>query len=190
MKKLLMFGALSTLFAACSTATLINLKVDGDSFISASSRSQTIPIVVGAFSTPVPDGGLAVPAPALDFLTKVGLKINVGVVSSASGAISGSLELYIAPSNTSNLYDPANKVPTSNTCTTDASVNGTDPIDLDLLLSSSSPAACSSAFNRIQAGQFKIGARVSGAATANTNVTFTINNFDVAISGYPVKILK
>jgi hypothetical protein len=190
MKKLLLIGALSTLFAACSTATLINLKIDGDSFIPASSRSQTIPIVAGAFTTPIPDGGLAVPTPALGFLTKVVLKINVGVVSSASGAISGSLELYIAPGNTSNLYDPTNKVPTSNNCTTDATINGSTPVDLSLELSSASPAICASAFDRIKAGQFKIGARVNAAATANTNVTFTINNFDVGVSGYPVKILN
>jgi hypothetical protein len=190
MKKLLLICALSTLFAACSTATLINLKVDGDSFIPAANRSQTIPIIVGAFATPIPDGGLAVPTPALGFLTKVVLKINIGVVSSAAGAISGSLELYIAPGNTSNLYDPANKVPTSNNCTTDITIDGTTPVDLNLELSSTSPATCASAFDRIKAGQFKIGARVSGAATALTNVTFTINNFDVGVSGFPVKILN
>jgi hypothetical protein len=143
-----------------------------------------------SINTPIPDGGLAVPTPSLNFLTRIALKINAGVVSSTAGALAGTFELFVAPSGSANLYDPANKVPTSNNCTTDVVVNGTDPVNLDLTLTSTSPAACATAFSRIQSGQFKIGARVSGAVAANTTVTFTINNFDVGISGYPIKLLQ
>jgi hypothetical protein len=191
MKKLLLGAAFFAVLSACSTATLINLNVDGDSFIPTASRSTSVNFTAGAsVNTPIPDGGLAVPTPSLNFLTRVALKINVGVVSSTAGAITGSFELFIAPSNTANLYDPANKVPTSANCTADTAVNGVDPVNLDLNLTATSPAACATAFNRIQTGQFKIGARVSGAVTANTTLTLTINNFDVGISGYPVKILQ
>jgi hypothetical protein len=191
MKKLLFGAAVFAALTSCSTATLININVDGDSFIPAANRSQAVAFTAGAsVNTPIPDGGLAVPTPSLNFLTRIALKINAGVVSSAAGAFVGTFELFVAPSSSSNLYDPANKVPTSNNCTTDTVVNGTDPVDLDLTLTSTSPAACATAFTRIQSGQFKIGARVSGAVTANTTVTFTINNFDLGISGYPVKLLQ
>jgi hypothetical protein len=190
MKKLLLGAALIAVISSCSTATLINLRVDGDSFIPASARTTTLNFLGGvAIATPVPDGGVAIPLPGFDFLTKMSLTINVGVSSSVAGAVAGTFELFIAPGNTANLYDPANKVPSSSNCTTDATVNGTDPIALSLEFSATSPAACAAAFDRIKAGQFKMGARVSGAVTADTTITFTINNLDVGVSGYPVQIL-
>ena len=193
MKKLFLMAALVTAFSACSTATLININVDGDSFIPANLRSPP-PLAVSAGpivqNYPIPDGGLALPLPSLVFLTKIALKLNVGVVSSVAGAITGTLELFVAPVNSGNLYDAANKVPTNATCITDVIVNGTDPIAISLNLNANSPAPCANAFNRIKSGQFKIGARVSFAVTAYTTVTITLNNFDVGVSGYPIQILQ
>jgi hypothetical protein len=193
MKKLFLMAALVAALSACSTATLININVDGDSFIPANLRSPP-PLVISAGPTvtnyAIPDGGLALPLPSLAFLTKIALKLNVGVVSSVAGAINGTLQLFVAPVNSGNLYDVANKVPTSTTCTTDATVNGTNPVEIGLNLAANSPAPCATAFNRIKSGQFKIGARVSFAVTADTSVTITLNNFDVGVSGYPIQILQ
>ncbi|MFN3266768.1 MAG: hypothetical protein ACK41E_08010 [Deinococcales bacterium] len=190
MNKLRLGVVLVAVFSACSTATLINFNVDGDSFIPASSKSTSLALTAGAsINTPVPDGGIAVPLPNLSFLTAARVSVRVAVVSSTPGAVSGQLELFVAPANTADLYAPANKVPTSTNCTTDATVNGVDPVDFTLNLTSTSPADCATAFNRIQSGQFKIGARVSGSVTADTTVTFTILNLDVGVSGYPVKLI-
>ncbi len=193
MKKLFLMAALVTAFSACSTATLININVDGDSFIPANLRSPP-PVVVSAGPTvtnyAIPDGGLSLPLPSLAFLTKIALKLNVGVVSSAAGAINGTLELFVAPVNSGNLYEAANKVPTGALCIADVTVNGTDPIAVSLNLAANSPAPCATAFNRIKSGQFKIGARVSFAVTADTTVTITLTNFDVGVSGYPIQILQ
>lgn len=190
MKKFILGAAFATIFTACSTATLVNINVDGDSFIPAASRSTTVNFIAGAsVNNPIPDGGLSLPLPNLNFLTRVKLGVNVGVVSSVAGAVTGNFELFVAPASSANLYDPTNKVPTASNCTADTSVDGTNPVVLDLTLSSSSPAACAAAFNRIQSGQVKIGARVSGAVTANTAITFTIQNLDVGVSGYPIKLI-
>jgi hypothetical protein len=193
MKKLFLMAALAAALSACSTATLININVDGDSFIPANLRSPPpVAVVAGANAQnyPVPDGGLALPLPSLSFLTKIALKLDVGVVSSVAGAISGTLELFIAPVNSGNLYEAANKVPTDATCTTDLTVNGTTPVAINLNLAANSPTACATAFNRIKSGQFKIGARASLTVTADTTVTITLNNFDVGVSGYPIQILQ
>ena len=187
MKKLFLRAALVAVLGACSTATLININVDGDSFIPANLRSPP-PLAVIAGPTiqnfPVPDGGVALPLPSLTFLTKIALKLKVGVVSSVAGAINGTLELFVAPSNTANLYDVANKVPTGAACAGDLTVNGTNPVDVSLVL------LATTAFNRIESGQFKIGARVSFTVTADANVTITLENFDVGVSGYPIQILQ
>jgi hypothetical protein len=193
MKKLFLLAALVAVFGACSTATLININVDGDSFLPADKRSPPpLAVIAGPTLTnyAIPDGGLSLPLPSLGFLTKIALKLNVGVVSSVAGAINGTLELFVAPVNSGNLYDAANKVPTGALCATDLTVNGSTPVNVDLVLAANSPTACATAFTRIKSGQFKIGARVSFAVTADTSVTVTLNNFDVGISGYPIQILQ
>lgn len=191
MKKLLLIPALAMLFGACSTATLININVDGDSFLATDKRAPPPLIVLNgqSYNSDIPDGGLTVPLPNLSFLTKIALKINVGVVSSAAGAINGTIQLFVAPSS-GTLFDPANKVPTGANCTGDLPVDGTNPVGVDLSLSATSPAPCSAAFTRVQSGQFRIGARVAFAVTANSTVTITLNNLDVGVSGYPVQIIK
>jgi hypothetical protein len=193
MKKLFLAAAIITALSACSTATLININVDGISFIPAASRTPPpLPVVAGpdVSNIEIPVGGLAVPLPTLNFLTKIALKINVGVVADVPGSISGSLQLFIAPTNTNNLYDPANQVPTGANCVGDLAVNGTDPISIDLSLNNNSPAACGTAFNRVKSGQFKIGSRVSFTITANSTVTITLTDLKVGVSGYPVQILQ
>lgn len=191
MKKFLFLSLAAGLLGACSTATLININVDGDSFIPVAEKSKTV-AVVGAVSTPfnVPEGGFAANLPKLNFLTGVRIKANVGVVITGGGLNTGTLELYIAPSSTANLYDVNNKVPTKNNCTADTTLNGTDPVDLNLEFSSSSTGKCLTAFNLIKSGSFKIGARVVITLNVNGNLTYTINNFDVGVSGYPVQILN
>ncbi len=193
MKKLFLLVALVAFLGACSTATLININVDGDSFIPAANRTTTQNVTAGpAINIPIPENGLAVPLPSLSFLTRIALKIDAGIVSSVSGAINGTLELYVGPSSATNvtLYDPSNKVPTGANCTGDLTVDGTTPVKVNLSLTASSPTLCANAFNRIKSGQFKIGARVSFVATSNTTVTINLTNFDVGVSGYPVQILK
>ncbi len=190
MKKLLLPLAAAALLGACSTATLININVDGDSFIDATTKTISLPAVppITPQVVVIPDGGAGLPLqlPTLTFLTGIRLNIGVSVVATdPTAGATGTIEMFVAQSSTANLYDPANKVPTAANCVGDATL--TEAINLNL--TATSPAACAAAFNLMKAGNFKIGARASFNLVNASPVTVTLTNLDVGVSGYPAKLL-
>ncbi|NJK46246.1 MAG: hypothetical protein HC933_20080 [Pleurocapsa sp. SU_196_0] len=190
MNRFLILCAVSLLLGACSTKTLLNVNVDADSFVPAETRSGSFPVtVLGDFEYRFPDddgdttngndpNGSSLSVPSLKFVTAATLTVKLTVNTS----LTANLELYIAPDGTADIYLPQYQVlqgSTATGATFEASAN---------LSATSSDAAQKQAFEAIQSGKFRIGARARGTGTAGALVGYTIDDLFVSVSGYPIQV--
>jgi hypothetical protein len=188
--KFFILCAMSVLLGACSTKTLLNVNVDADSFVPADTRSGSFPVTaLGNFEYRFPDDdgdttngndpdGSSLSVPSLKFVTAATLKVKLTVNTS----LDASLELYVAPDGTADIYLPQYRVRQGSTATGasfEASAN---------LSATSSDAAQKQAFEAIQSGKFRLGARVQGTGTPGASVGYTIDNLFVSVSGYPIRV--
>ena len=188
MIKTLFLTAIALLLASCSTKTLVNLNVDADSFIPAATKSGSVIVTASAFLYRFPDDdgdaingndpdGAIIAVPSIKFITKASLSLKLTLDTSTTG----SLEVYIAPGNVSNIYQAQYRV--LQTSTTDSS-SFTGNIALS---AASSDPAQAQAFAAIQSGSFRVGAQVRGSAVAGTTVQYSVDDLTVSVAGYPVK---
>jgi hypothetical protein len=189
-KNLLLLPLVALTLGACSTKTLLNINLDADSFLAPATRSNTFDIgVTGNFDRRLPDDdgdadigndpdGSSLSVPQLSFIT--GVKLNLGVTLNTSAT--ATLELFIAPDNTADIYQPQFRVlqGTNSTGTTFTA-------NADLSATSSDPAQ-QQAFTAIKSGKFRLGARVQGSSTPGATVNYTIDNLGVSVAGYPIKL--
>lgn len=182
--------AVVLLLASCSTKTLINLNVDADSFIPADTKSGSVIVTAGTFEYRFPDDdgdlingndldGAMVAVPSIKFVAKASLSLKLTINTSATG----SLEVYVAPGNVTDLYQAQYRVLQAST-TDSSSFAG----DVTLSAASSDPGQAQ-AFTAIQSGGFRVGARVRGSAVAGEKVQYSVDDLTVSVSGYPIKAL-
>jgi hypothetical protein len=175
--------------SACSTKTLININLDAESFLPPDTRENAVPVTAGSFRTRLPDDdgdavngndpdGAVINLSALSVLERASLNVRLRLDTSATGA----LALYIAPGNTTNLYQPQYRVLQGSTASADLSAN------VVLSATSSDPAQVQ-AFNAIKSGSFRIGVEASGTAGGTSSVKYRVENLDVSVSGYPIRLL-
>ena len=190
MKKTLMLLAIVASTTACSTKTLINLNVDADSFIPAATRTGSTPVTAGTVDYRFPDddgdplngndlNGALLSIPSVNFITAAKLSLKLTLETSATG----SLEVYIAPGNTANLYQAQFRVLQA------ANTSGPSFAGQVNLAAASSDPAQAQAFSAIQSGSFRVGARLQGSAVTGTTVRYSVEDLTVGVSGYPIKVL-
>jgi hypothetical protein len=178
-----------TALSACSTKTLLTINVDADSFVTAKDRTGSLPIGVGGaldYRFPDDDGdtvanndlnGVSVSLTSLKVLEAAKLSVTISLDTSATGG----LELFIAPNDTVNIYQPQYRVLQSTNTT------GQDfKADASLSANSSDPAKAQ-AFTAIQSGTFRIGAHLQGTAAPGSSIAYTLKDISVSASGYPIK---
>ena len=189
MKNMLIL-AITLLATACSTKTLINLRVDADSFIPAATKSGSTTVTAGTIDYRFPDDngdaingndldGAVITIPSVKFISSASLTVKLTINTTATG----SLEVYIAPGNTANIYQTQYRVLQAST-TSGSSFAGS----VNLSAASSDPAQAQ-AFTAIQSGSFRVGARVQGSAVAGTTVQYSVDDLTVSVAGYPIKAL-
>lgn len=189
MKKMLIL-AITLLATACSTKTLVNLSVDADSFIPAATKAGSTAVTAGRIDYRFPDddgdaingndlNGAVITIPSVKFISSATLNIKLTINTTATG----SLEVYVAPGNTVNLYQVQYRVLQAST-TDSSSFAG----NVTLSAASSDPAQVQ-AFTAIQSGSFRIGARVQGSAISGTMVQYSVDDLTVSVAGYPIKAL-
>jgi hypothetical protein len=191
--------------SACTTATLVEVKLDAASLTSIAQTSPT-PFTLGQGEGVVelPFGSqqegipILLPSDVTDAATK--LQIRAEVDLNVTGSLTGSLGLYIAPAGAAIAVTPEYKIPTGQDCaniddniaiSTDKPVNeaSTKTINVNLTLSPTAAGNCKTAFERIRSGSFKLGITVSASATTDVSVNYVLKKFDLSITGYPIRII-
>lgn len=181
---------MTLLATACSTKTLINVNLDADSFIPAATKSGSTIVTAGTIDYRFPDddgdaangndvNGAILSVPSVKFISSAGLNVKFSINTTATG----SLEVYIAPGNTVNIYQAQYRVLQAST-SSGSSFAG----NVSLSAASSDPAQAQ-AFTAIQSGSFRVGARVQGSAVAGTTVQYSVDDLTVSVAGYPIKAL-
>ena len=190
MNKIFFLTLAAVALGACSTKSLLTFNLDGASFVPASSRSGSFPVSgLGTLDCRLPDddgdatncndaNGGQLSLPALSFLTAVKFKASLTLSTSATGT----LDLYIAPDNATDIYTAQYKVLTSTTS------GASFAAEANLSASSSDPAQ-QQAFKAIESGKFRYGVRIRASATPNSTVQYAIKDLFVSVSGYPIKAL-
>ncbi len=190
MNRLLVIFATALTLTACSTKTLVNLNVDADSFIPAATKSGSTVVTAGTIDYRFPDDdgdaingndpdGAILSIPSVKFINAAALNVKLTIDTTATG----SLEVYIAPGNTINIFQTQYRVLQAST-TSGSSFAG----NVKLSAASSDPAQAQ-AFQAIQSGSFRIAARVRGSAVAGTTVKYSVDDLTVSVAGYPINAL-
>ena len=181
---------MTLLATACSTKTLININLDADSFIPAATRSGSTVVTAGAIDYRFPDddgdavngndlNGAILSVPSVKFVNSAGLSVKLSLDTTATG----SLEVYIAPGSTVDIYQLQYRVLQATTASGSSFAGNVS------LSAASSDTAQAQAFAAIQSGSFRVGARVQGSAVAGATVQYSVDDLTVRVAGYPIKAL-
>jgi hypothetical protein len=189
--------------SACTTATLVEVEIDGASLFGIA-KSAALPFTLkqGEGVTELPFGSeqdgipISLPDTAVRPTERVQIRANVDL--EVTGGLSGSLGLFIAPASAPIAVKPEYKVPTKSDCVGDISIDTTantaeqtkvEPITIDLNISNSAIGACKTAFDLIKSGSFKLAITATGTASTDVSLKYNLERFDFILAGYPIKIL-
>jgi hypothetical protein len=196
-KIVLATAVVSSLFSlgltACSTATLIGATIDMASFIPAIARSQTVPLPAVSTVSLKPlddkDGNanngflISTPISGINIIEGFNAEIALNLGSSTQTGVK--LELFIAPEQTSDVYQAAYLVTSADqTIPAGGSENVTLKFDLQ------PNSAASAALSAIKSGKFRLGLNLGLQTSTLGSFTYTLNKAAAGVSGYPAKLIK
>ncbi len=189
--------------SACTTATLVEIEIDGAS-LAGIAKSAELPFTLkqGEGVTELPFGSeqngipISLPDAAVRPATKVQIRADVDL--EVTGGLSASLGFFIAPASAPIAVQPEYKVPTQPNCVGDISIDTTSnpaeqiavkKVTVDLIISSSATGPCKIAFDLIKSGNFKLAITATATASTDVSLKYTLERFDFILAGYPIKIL-
>ena len=195
--RLILTALLAASLASCASFTLVNANFDAASFIqpaqktgavSVAPATQTV-LVVPKDDSSEANGYLVNGLPTLGFVERFRLQVKVGLTSTAAsaGSVSGSLDVYLAPTGEQNVLQPQYLI--SSGTPVSLAPGASAPLELSVNLDKTATGAQGAALTEVKKGSFRFAARAKFDSTAGANIEYTVDTATLTVSGYPANAL-
>ncbi len=191
MKRWIALATLLVALSACSGRTVVTAEVDVLSFLDAADLTQelTVPGSIEVYvpdaddNLTTPDGGYLVDSmPLLDQLTGFGVRVEIELENTGSGALDVAASFRLAPaSDSTNIYDGNNDVALVE-ATASLAPGATQTVVLEASLAQGDPN-----LDLITGDGFRIGLDVR--ATGSSTVRYRLTGFALTLSQRPFDLI-